>query len=84
MVLLLGGTSAWAASPCPFTSTSAELAEGLSSAEVAYTEMDVVGFQRSMDEVALILPCIEDQIAPEEAAQYHRMRPDLSSTRFRD
>lgn len=50
-----------------------ELVASLEAAEAAYMDLDDEGFRDKVNEISgLLLPCIQDQIAPDIAARYHR------------
>ena len=45
----------------------------LEAAEHAYAALDVVVFTNSLDEAALLLPCVNQPMTPAVAAHFHRM-----------
>ncbi len=75
MPLLLAAllSQAQAASTCPTPTHAAELAAKVNAAEQAYATFEVETFSSSLDEAALILPCIADMVPPDVAAHYLRM-----------
>ena len=73
LLLLCFMTSVAPAAPCPEIADSILLSQHLQLAEKAYIGLDVPTFTRSMDEAALLLPCLSDLIEPSLAAWYHRV-----------
>lgn len=65
--------AAMAAASCPAPTHAADLAAKVNSAEQAYATFEVETFASSLDEAALILPCVVDVVAPDVAAHYLRM-----------
>ena len=61
------------ASTCAAPSHAADIAAKLAAAEKAYATFDVDAFSSSLDEAALMLPCVDDKIDPMLSASYHRM-----------
>jgi hypothetical protein len=72
--LLLLTFAAAHAADCPTRSQQADIAAKFDAAEEAYTSLDVEVFSLSLDEAALMLPCLDAPIDPAFAARNHRMR----------
>lgn len=70
MIVLFG--LAWGA--CPQPAHTGELAAKLAAAESAYGTLDVDTFANSLDEAAIILPCVAEPIEPALAATWLRMQ----------
>lgn len=58
---------------CPNRTTLEGLQENLLAAETAFSELDVESFSRSLEDLALKLPCVRDAIPADVAARYHRV-----------
>ena len=62
------------AQTCASAIPSADIASRLDQAEQAYRELNARGFTMAMDEVVLLLPCVDAIAAPSLAAQLHRLQ----------
>jgi hypothetical protein len=62
------------ATTCPAPTTNAELQELLDRAEAGYRSVDVEAFSLAFQEASLVLPCLNEVVATDVAATYHRMR----------
>ena len=62
------------AADCLATSTPEAIAAKFDAAEEAYKSLEVDIFSASLDEAALMLPCLDAAVTPAFAARYHRMR----------
>ncbi len=71
-MLLLFAQLAQAA--CTFDASAEQLTTNIDAAEKAYVSLDVPEFQRAMTEVDYLLPCLTDPVAPDLAAELHRIR----------
>ena len=60
------------ASDCPAPATTIEVVVRLDAAEQAYADLDVEAFGRSLDEAALLLPCLSEPVTSTFAARLHR------------
>lgn len=72
-ILLLALAPAFAES-CPVPSHLGELAGRVDAAEQAYASFEVEAFVSSLDEAALILPCLAEVVPPDLTAHYLRMQ----------
>jgi len=72
MTLLLVLLDTALAADCPSSSQVADLTSKLDSAEKAYASLEVEQFTLSLDEAALMLPCLGDPVTPALGARYHR------------
>jgi hypothetical protein len=61
-----------AAAACLKASSVPEVETRLGEAEVAWSALDATGFDRALDEAALLLPCLTEIAPPAFAARYHR------------
>lgn len=75
-VFFLGGLSwslpGWAAD-CPAPNTPEQIAERLTAAQSALSQLDSEQFSFSMEEVGLMVPCLSARPEPSGAADLHRM-----------
>ena len=70
----LGTTAEAAELSCPTTSSNADIAVLLDSADAALNGADVDGFRTTIEKVALNVPCLSEPITPELAARLHAFR----------
>jgi len=61
-----------AAQDCAESTTTADLASLLERAQASYGDLDVDGFNASMDEARTVLPCLKDGVTRHQAAELHR------------
>lgn len=71
LALLFFASPAALADDCPSASTTADLSTRIDATQTALSEMNVEGFQVSTQELFLLLPCIEEALSPQIAAQVH-------------
>ena len=66
---------ALAASECAGPAVeNAQLAGTLNQAELAFSALDIEGFQSSMDQAVFWVPCLSDPVSTTDAAQFHRLQ----------
>jgi hypothetical protein len=58
---------------CLGPSTPSEVATRLQAAESAFASLDDQAFARSLEDAALLLPCLDEVVSPALSASYHRM-----------
>lgn len=61
------------AADCPKPVAPADWAAHLDAAERAFSSLDEVSFDRTMEEAGLDLACLSAPLSPEQAARYHRL-----------
>lgn len=72
LLLLLPSLAAAAGADCPARAGTAELADTLDQAEAAWRSADEAGFFERMEELQLLLPCLDEPLDAPLAARAHR------------
>jgi hypothetical protein len=70
-LLLFVGAPVALAQDCPSASNSADLTARIDATQTALSELNVEGFQVSNQELFLLLPCLDEALSPQIAAQVH-------------
>lgn len=60
------------AADCLAPSVAADISARLDAAEAGYIALDETRFVDSLDDAALVLPCVTDTITRDQSARYHR------------
>lgn len=62
------------AGECPTKWKAAEVDTRLARAEETYVALEMDAFHAAMDDAAIMLPCVTDDVPPAMAARYHRLQ----------
>ena len=73
LVLVLNNGAA-RAGDCPAPNTPAQVDERLKRAQAAFGSLDIDTFTFAMEEVGLMVPCLDRALQPQFAADLHRMQ----------